>query len=93
MSLTVRQYVWGYFMPKVKESNSLYVYICISGAVSKVFGTQFYNIKYSSLIQIIFPQLYGFKYSYLIQIIFRQLYGFKYFYVMLLIYTRLYGFK
>ena len=57
------------------------------------FCTQFHDIRYSYLMQIIYAQFYGIKYSYLIQIICIQLYNIKYSYLIQIICTQFYDIK
>ena len=64
------------------DEGIVHIYVFGILAFLEFFCTQFYDIKYSYLIQIICSQFYGFKYSYLIQIICTQFYGFKYSYLI-----------
>ena len=69
--LMAYQLVMGYFIPR---GYGIMFIVCsylhfLCSCFLRVFGTEFYNIKYSYLTQIICTQLYYFKYSYLILII------------------------
>ena len=57
------QPVWDYFMPRVKESHTLYapIYIFCVIVLVFVFCARSYDIKYSYLTQIDCAHLYGFK--------------------------------